>query len=77
MAHHGSRNSNTLALLEQIQPKLAIISCEEDNSYGHPHEETLERLTEVGSKVMVTKDCGAIIVEVGERIKVKRWIEGE
>lgn len=77
VAHHGSRNSNTLALLEQIQPKLAIISCEEDNSYGHPHEETLERLTEVGSKVMVTKDCGAIIVEVGERIKVKRWIEGE
>ena len=77
VAHHGSRNSNTLALLEQIQPKLAIISCEEDNSYGHPHEETLERLSEVGSKVMVTKDCGAIIVEVDERIKVKRWIEGE
>ncbi|MBQ3165303.1 MAG: DNA internalization-related competence protein ComEC/Rec2 [Lachnospiraceae bacterium] len=77
VAHHGSRNSNTLALLEQIKPKLAIISCEEDNSYGHPHEETLERLSEVGSKVMVTKDCGAIIVEVDERIKVKRWIEGE
>lgn len=77
VAHHGSRNSNTMALLEEIQPKLAIISCEEDNSYGHPHEETLERLSEVGSKVMITKDCGAITVEVGEKIKVKRWIEGE
>ena len=77
VAHHGSRNSNTLALLEQIQPKLAIISCEEDNSYGHPHEETLERLSEVGSKVMITKDCGAITVKIGEKIKVTRWIEEE
>lgn len=77
VAHHGSRNSNTLALLEQIKPKLAIISCEEDNSYGHPHEETLERLSEVGSKVMITKDCGAITVKIGEKIKVTRWIEEE
>lgn len=75
VAHHGSRNSNSLELLEKIQPKLAIISCEEDNSYGHPHEETLERLAEVGSKVMVTKDCGAIIVEVGKEIKVRSWVE--
>lgn len=74
VAHHGSRNSNTLELLEQIEPKLAIISCEEDNSYGHPHAETLERLAEVGSKVMVTKDCGAIIVEVGKDMKVQGWV---
>ncbi len=77
VAHHGSRNSNTLELLEKIRPKLAIISCEESNSYGHPHEETLERLADVGSKVMVTKDCGAIIVEVGEEIKVRSWITAE
>ena len=77
VAHHGSRNSNTMALLEEIHPKLAIISCEEDNSYGHPHEETLERLFRVGSKVMITKDCGAITVEVGEKIKVKKWMKEE
>ena len=77
VAHHGSRNSNSLELLEQIQPRLSIISCEEDNSYGHPHEETLERLADVGSKVMVTKDCGAIIVEVGKNIEVRGWIMPE
>ena len=77
VSHHGSRNSNTTTLLEKIRPKLAMISCGEDNSYGHPHKETLDRLSEVGSKVMVTKDCGAITVEVGKKIKVKKWIEGE
>lgn len=77
VAHHGSRNSNTLELLDQIQPKLAIISCKESNSYGHPHVETLERLAEVGSKVMVTKDCGAITIEVGEEIKVRSWLQAE
>lgn len=77
VAHHGSRNSNTMSLLEEIQPKLAIISCGEDNSYGHPHDETLERLSRVGSKVMVTKDCGAITVEVGEKIKVQSWLQDE
>ena len=74
VAHHGSRNSNTLELLEKIRPKLAIISCEEDNSYGHPHEETLERLADVGSKVMVTKDCGAIIIEIDKEMEVRSWV---
>lgn len=74
-AHHGSRNSNTLELLEKIRPKLAIISCEEDNSYGHPHAETLERLANVGSKVMVTKDCGAIIIEIDKEMEVRGWME--
>lgn len=77
VAHHGSRNSNTLELLEKLRPRLAIISCEEDNSYGHPHAETLERLAAVGSRVMVTKDCGAIIVEVGKEIKVRSWVKQE
>lgn len=74
VAHHGSRNSNTEELLEQIRPQLAIISCEKDNSYGHPHEETLERLSQQGARILTTQDCGAITVEVGEKIEVRRWV---
>lgn len=70
VAHHGSRNSNTEVLLEKLQPQLSIISCEEGNSYGHPHEETLERLENVGSKVMVTKECGAIMITIDKEITV-------
>lgn len=77
VAHHGSRNSNTLSLLEQIHPRLAMISCEEGNSYGHPHIQTLERLEKVGSKVMATKDYGAVTVKVGQRIEVCGWLTSE
>lgn len=73
VAHHGSRNSNSLELLQRVRPQLAIISCAENNSYGHPHTEVLERLAEVGSRVMVTKDYGAIMICVDDEISVEGW----
>ncbi len=74
VAHHGSRNSTSEEILEWIKPKLAVISCGEGNSYGHPHEETLKRLENVGSKVLVTMDYGAVTVEVGEELRVRSWL---
>jgi len=65
-AHHGSRYSTSAEFLQKVLPEVTVISCGEGNSYGHPHEETLKRLDEIGSTVMVTKDCGAVIVKVGE-----------
>ena len=73
VAHHGSRNSTSLEFLEQIQPGVAVISCSENNSYGHPHEETLKRLEAVGTSVYRTDWYGAVIVE---RKKEKLWIRG-
>lgn len=70
VAHHGSAYSTSEEMLEELLPRVAMISCGRNNSYGHPHEETLEKLQAVGSKIMVTADCGAITVEVGEKIKV-------
>ena len=63
VAHHGSKHSNSEELLELLQPDIAIISCGESNSYGHPHTETLERLKKVECKVFMTKDVGAITVK--------------
>lgn len=63
-AHHGSRYSNTEELISLIRPKLAIISCGEDNSYGHPHEETIEKLEDIGSDIRITKDTGAIMIQI-------------
>lgn len=70
VAHHGSGYSTSEEFLKKIQPEIAVISCGEENTYGHPHEETLERLEAVGSAVMVTKECGAVMVEVGKEVKV-------
>ena len=63
-AHHGSKYSNTQALLSQLQPETAVISCGENNRYGHPHTETVERLEQTGSDIWITKDTGAITIHI-------------
>jgi competence protein ComEC len=42
--HHGSKYSSTVEFLQTVNPQIAVISVGEDNRYGHPHLETLERL---------------------------------
>jgi competence protein ComEC len=42
--HHGSRTSSSWDFLAQVQPKMAFISAGKNNSYGHPHPETLAKL---------------------------------
>ena len=76
VAHHGSKNSTSEEFLEAANPKLAIISCGKGNRYGHPHEETLERLEKADVPWFCTKDYGAITVTVdGEsRVKVRGYI---
>ena len=64
--HHGSRYSTSAAWLAVIRPQVALISCGRGNSYGHPHEETLRRLSETGARIFVTESAGAVTVTVGE-----------
>ena len=70
VAHHGSKNSTSEEFLKAANPKLAIISCGEGNRYGHPHEETLERLEKVDIPWFCTKDYGAITVTVEDNSRV-------
>lgn len=71
VAHHGSKNSTSEEFLKAANPKLAIISCGEGNRYGHPHEETLERLEKVDIPWFCTKDYGAITVTVDDKSRVQ------
>lgn len=71
--HHGSKFSNTQVLLEQLEPQLTVISCGKNNRYGHPHEETLDRLADIGTDVRRTDDEGAIMIHIVGR---KWWAEG-
>ncbi len=76
-AHHGSRNSTSKALLEQLSPRLAVISCGKGNRYGHPHGELLERLETSGAYILQTARKGAMTVTYGDgSIKVRTWAEG-
>lgn len=64
VAHHGSKNSTSNEFLQKVQPRVALISCGADNSYGHPHKELLRRLDDVSCKTWTTKDCGAITLRI-------------
>ncbi len=73
VGHHGSFGSSSTEFLEWASPELAVISCGKDNSYGHPHAETLERLETVGSKIFCTAECGAISIKSAGELEVKSW----
>lgn len=65
-AHHGSSTSNTQELLEAVHPRVVVISCGKDNSYGHPHREALEAYEAVQARVFRTDECGTVIAYVDE-----------
>ena len=67
VAHHGAKTSSSASLLSYIRPKLALISCGRDNSYGHPHKETLDRLSGSGCRIVRTDEVGEIVLHIGKK----------
>lgn len=61
VGHHGSRYSTSKEFFDAVKPSYAVISCGEDNSYGHPHAATLNTLRMNGVKVYRTDEEGTII----------------
>lgn len=75
VAHHGSKNSTPEELLVQIQPQAAVISCGENNSYGHPHEELLQRLENCDTIPFITYETGAVTLQSdGENVRVETFL---
>ncbi len=62
VGHHGSSGSSCYQFLYEAEPKIGVISCEKGNEYGHPHEETLSRLSDAGVTVYRTDIEGTIII---------------
>lgn len=60
VGHHGSKTSTIKKWLAAVHPKYAVISCEQGNSYGHPHGTVLNLLNEAGAKVYRTDLCGCV-----------------
>lgn len=61
VGHHGSHTSTYENFLNKVNPKYAVISVGEGNSYGHPHKGTMERLQGKEIKVYRTDECGTIV----------------
>jgi competence protein ComEC len=60
VAHHGSATATTNALLDALQPHIALISVGAKNNYGHPAPSTLERLSDHGAEIYRTDLEGSI-----------------
>lgn len=62
VAHHGSSTSSSQQLIDMTNPRLALISCGLGNSYGHPHSQVVESLTENGVGILRTDELGQIVI---------------
>jgi competence protein ComEC len=60
IAHHGSKTSTTEPFLDAVHPALAIISDGFENSYGHPHHNTLQELEDRHIPALRTDQRGLI-----------------
>jgi competence protein ComEC len=75
IGHHGSKNSTTEEFLAAVHPRLAVISSGENNSYGHPSPDLLERLEKAGVRVLRTDRDGAVhILTDGSDLEVSCFV---
>jgi competence protein ComEC len=65
VAHHGSRTSSSVELVEATRPELAVISCGVGNAFDFPAAEVIARWRAVGATVARTDRDGAITVTIG------------
>ena len=70
--HHGSRSSSSRALLDAVQPRVAVISLSAANPYGHPHPEVVARYEASGVLLLRTDEDGDVTLRSdGERL----WVD--
>jgi len=62
VAHHGSKYSTSDLFLQNVQPKIAVISVGAKNTYGHPTPEVLKRLQNIGANILRTDQKGDITI---------------
>ncbi len=63
VSHHGGKESSYDEFVKAVNAKYSAISAGKDNQYGHPKQETLDRLNEINSQINRTDLDGSIIYE--------------
>lgn len=61
VSHHGAAECSGYLFLREVMPSYGVISVGAGNQYGHPAEDTLSRLRDVGAAVYRTDELGEII----------------
>lgn len=72
VAHHGSADQDP-ALYREASPSIGLVTVGEDNDYGHPRDEILAVLGDLGARVARTDADGVIAMwETNEGVEVWR-----
>lgn len=64
--HHGSKTSSSEEFIGKLQPSLTIFSAGENNRYGHPHQEVVERFDAYDLTTLTTSEVGTIEVTISD-----------
>jgi competence protein ComEC len=76
VGHHGSKNSTAPEFLAAVRPQLAIISAGEENPYGHPSKELLQRLQDANVNILRTDRNGAIrVLTDGDSLQISCFVD--
>jgi len=70
--HHGSKSSSSLAFLEQVRPRIVLVSAGFNNRFRHPHPTVTSRYDELGIRWLNTADHGALIMDLEQIVNDKR-----
>ena len=63
VGHHGSKYSSLVPFLDFVKPTIAVIEVGK-NSYGHPTQETISRLSNIGADIFRTDQNGTVTIEL-------------
>ena len=80
VGHHDSRTSSGASFISAVSPTVSVIEVGEGNDYGHPHQETLDRLqkvsnvyrTDLDGTITITTDGSAYSVTTQKNEPIQR-----
>ncbi len=70
VAHHGSNTSSLQEFIKMVKPQVALIGVGKNNSFGHPNQETIERLKNFNVQIYRTDQMGEILIDVSKDGKI-------
>lgn len=62
IAHHGSKTSSSYEFLQEIHPKIAILTYGKDNKFGHPNERVVENINFLNTFIYSTASFGSVVI---------------
>lgn len=74
LSHHGSKTSTSRDFVENVNPRVVLISAGRDNVYGHPHKEVLDNVYD--RKIYNSQTDGMVEMRFNRDFEIERFLKG-